>query len=237
MVTLICVPYAGGSAQVYKRWTGKLHPSLRLVPAELAGRGSRMGQPFYRNAAEAVEDLLPLVREAALDAAPYAIFGHSMGSLLVYELLHALVEENMPLPVAAFLSGRGAPHCEHEQKLSLHELPDEEFLEEVKGLGGMPAELFQHRELLDLFLPILRADFKLVGEYEPQKRKPLPLKLTILSGKEDSTVKGSLNDWELYAAGGCDLAFFEGGHFFVHEQEKEVLTLLNNTLTKIPALI
>ncbi|REK76184.1 thioesterase [Paenibacillus paeoniae] len=237
MATLICVPYAGGSAQVYKRWTGKLHPSLRLVPAELAGRGSRMGQPFYRNTTEAVQDLMPMVREAASRPEPYALFGHSMGSLLVYELLHALIEEKVPLPIAAFLSGRGAPHCELEQQRRLHELPDDKFLDEVKGLGGMPAELFQHRELLNLFLPILRADFKLVGEYEPQKRKPLPLRLTILSGKEDSTVKGLLSEWEPYATGGCDRVLFEGGHFFVHEQEKDVVSLINKTLTEVPALI
>ncbi|MFF2886820.1 thioesterase II family protein [Paenibacillus sp. NPDC057967] len=237
MVTLICLPYAGGSAQVYKRWTGKLHPSVRLVPVELSGRGSRMGQPFYRNVAEAVQDVLPLVREAALGGGSYALFGHSMGSLLAYELLHALREENRPLPVAAFLSGRGAPHCEHEQRRRIHELPDDAFLEEVKGLGGMPAELFQHRELLELFMPILRADFKLVGEYEAQPRKPLPLRLTILSGKTDSTVKGSLSDWEPYAAGGCDRFLFEGGHFFVHEQEKDVVALLNKTLTQVPALL
>ncbi|WP_243643895.1 thioesterase II family protein [Paenibacillus pinisoli] len=237
MITLFCLPYAGGSAQVYKRWAGKLHSSIRLIPAELAGRGSRMGQPFYRNTAEAVQDLLPLVRQAALGGGSYALFGHSMGSMLAYELLHALREESMPLPAASFLSGRGAPHSEYEQGRRIHELPDAEFLDEVKQLGGMSAELLQHRELLDLFLPILRADFKLVGEYEPKPRKPLPLRLTILGGKEDSTVKGSLVEWEYYAAGGCDRVLFDGGHFFIHEQESDVVALLNKTLTAVPALI
>lgn len=237
MLSLICLPYAGSSAQVYKRWAGKLHPSLRLIPAELAGRGSRAAEPFYENAAEAVQDLLPLLRETALGAEPYALFGHSMGSMLAYELLHALREESLPMPVAAFLSGRGAPQCEHDLGCRIHELPDDEFLEEVRQLGGMPAELFQHRELLDLFLPILRADFKLVGEYEHQMRPPLPLRLTVLSGREDAFVKGPLSEWEPYATGGCDCILFDGGHFFVHEHEKDVVALINKKLTEVPALI
>jgi len=222
---------------VYKRWTNRLHPVVRLVPAELAGRGSRMGEPFYADAAEAVRDLLPLVLKTALTSDSYALFGHSMGSLLGYELLHALREEEFPLPSAVFLSGRGAPHCELEEPRWTHMLPDDEFLEELKSLGGMPAELFKHRELLNMFMPILRADFKLVCEYEHRMRPPLPLRLSILSGKDDGCVKGPLGEWERYATGGCELMLFEGGHFFLHERERDVVDAINNMLTEAPAPI
>jgi surfactin synthase thioesterase subunit len=236
-ISLICLPHAGGSAQVYKRWANQLHPSVRLMPAELAGRGIRVGEPFYADAAEAVRDLLPLVKETALDSDSYALFGHSMGSLLGYEVLHALQEEGFPLPAAVFLSGRGAPHCEQEETRRTHMLPDDEFLGELKRLGGMPGELFQHRELLDMFMPILRADFKLVGEYEHRTRPPLPLRLTILSGKDDGYVKGPLGEWERYATGGCELMLFEGGHFFLHERERDVVAVINKKLTEAPAPI
>lgn len=236
-ISLICLPYAGGSAQVYKRWTNRLHPAVRLVPAELAGRGSRMGEPFYADAAEAVRDLLPLVLETALGSDSYALFGHSMGSLLGYEILHALREEGFPLPTTVFLSGRGAPHCEQEETRQTHMLPDGEFLEELKQLGGMPSELFQHQELLDMFMPILRADFKLVGEYEHQMRPPLPLRLTVLNGKDDDCVKGPLCEWERYATEGCELMLFEGGHFFLHERERDVVAVINKMLTEAPAPI
>ncbi|CAH1057345.1 thioesterase II family protein [Paenibacillus pseudetheri] len=236
-ISLICLPYAGGSAQVYKRWTNRLHPGVRLVPAELAGRGSRMGEPFYADAAEAVRDLLPLVLETALGSDSYALFGHSMGSLLGYEVLHALREEGFPLPAAVFLSGRGAPHCEQDEARRTHMLPDDEFLEELKGLGGMPDELFRHRELLDMFMPILRADFKLVCEYEHRMRLPLPLRLAILSGMDDGCVKGPLGEWERYATGGCELMLFEGGHFFLHERERDVIAVINKMLTEAPAPI
>lgn len=236
-ISLICLPYAGGSAQVYKRWTNQLHPDVRLVPAELAGRGSRMGEPFYADTAEAVQDLLPLVQKTALGSDSYALFGHSMGCLLGYELLHALREEGFPLPVAVFLSGRGAPHCEQVETRRIHMLPEEEFLDELKRLGGMPDELFRHRELLDLFMPILRADFRLVGEYEHRMRAQLPLRLTILSGKDDGCVKGPLGEWGRYATGGCELMLFEGGHFFLHEQEQDVVAVINKILTEAIAPI
>jgi len=236
-ISLICLPYAGGSAQVYKRWSNKLHSAVRLVPAELAGRGSRMSEPFYSNLEEAVEDLLPLVKETALASDSYALFGHSMGSLLGYELLHALNEEGFPLPSAVFLSGRGAPHCEQDKARRIHTLPDDEFLNELKKLGGMPDELFRHLELLNMFMPILRADFKLVGEYEYRMRPPLPLRLTILSGKDDVYVEGSLSEWEHYATRGSELMLFDGGHFFLHEREDEIVEVLNKMLTEAPAPI
>lgn len=236
-ISLICLPYAGGSAQVYKRWTNRLHPDVRLVPAELAGRGSRMDEPFYVDAAEAVRDLLPLVLETAHRSDSYALFGHSMGSLLGYEVLHALREEGFPLPAAVFFSGRGAPHCEQQKARRMYLLPDDEFLVELKQLGGMPDELFQHRELLDMFMPILRADFKLVGEYEHRMRRPLPLRLSILSGKDDSSVKGQLSEWERYTTEGCELMLFEGGHFFLHERECDVVAVINKMLTEAPAPI
>lgn len=236
-ISLICLPYAGGSAQVYKRWTNRLHPDVRLVPAELAGRGSRMNEPFYVDVEEAVMDLLPLVMKTALKSDSYALFGHSMGSLLAYEVLHSLREEGFPLPAAVFLSGRGAPHCEQAESSQIHMLPDDEFLGELKRFGGMPDELFEHRELLDMFLPILRADFKLIGEYEHQIRPPLPLRLAILGGKDDNCVNGPLGEWERYATGGCEVKLFEGGHFFLHEQERDVIAVINKMLTEALAPI
>lgn len=222
---------------MYKRWINKLHPDMRLVPAELAGRGSRMGEPYYSDMSEAVRDLMPLVLETALESEAYALFGHSMGSLIVYEVLHALREEGFPLPAAVFLSGRGAPHCEQEKARLIHMLPDDEFLEELKQLGGMPDELFVHQELLNMFMPILRADFKLVGKYEHRMRAPLPLRLTILSGKDDGYVKGTLNEWERYTTEGCKLLLFDGGHFFLHERERDVISVINKMLTELPASI
>ncbi|KOR89418.1 thioesterase II family protein [Paenibacillus solani] len=236
-VSLICLPYAGGSAQVYKRWSNRLHSAVRLVPAELAGRGSRMSERFYANVIEAVEDLLPLVKETALASDSYALFGHSMGSLLGYELLHALYEEGFPLPSAVFLSGRGAPHCEQEKARRIHMLADDEFLDELKKYGGISDELFQHRELVDMFMPILRADFNLIGEYEHRMRPPLPLRLTILCGKDDDCVKGPLSEWEYYATGGSETVLFEGGHFFLHERESEIVEMINKMLTEAPAPI
>lgn len=236
-ISLICLPYAGGSAQVYKRWSNKLHSAVRIVPAELAGRGSRISEPFYSNVEEAVLDLLPLVKETALATDSYAVFGHSMGSLLGYELLHALNEEGISLPSAVFLSGRGAPHCEQEKARQIHTLPDDEFLNEVKKFGGMPEELLKHQELLNMFMPILRADFKLVGEYEHRMRPPLPLRLIILSGKDDSNVEGSLGEWKDYATRGSELMLFDGGHFFLHEREDEIVDLINKMLTEAPAPI
>ncbi|MBP2000045.1 surfactin synthase thioesterase subunit [Paenibacillus shirakamiensis] len=234
-VPLICLPYAGGSAQVYKRWMNRLHPSVRLVPAELAGRGSRMKEPFYMDVAEAVQDLLPLIRQTALNSDSYALFGHSMGCLLGYEVLHALFEEGTPLPSKVFFSGRGAPHCEHEGRRQIYRLPDDEFLKELQKFGGMKSELFEHPELLKIFMPILRADIQLVDEYVYHKRPPLPLRLDILNGQNDDCITGPLSEWELHTTLGCEQHAFDGGHFYLDEREQDVIALINKRLSEAHA--
>lgn len=228
-IPLLCLPYAGGSAQVYKKWSRQLDPSIQLIPIELAGRGSRMSEPLYEDIHEAVKDILHLIRDYAQNQ--YALFGHSMGCLIAYELIHSIHAAGLKLPSVVFMSGYGVPHSSHVNR-ELYQLPDKAFIEEVLSLGGTSAELFEHKELRDVFMPILRADFKLVGTYKPEVKPPLPLNLIVMNGSEDSSLYGTSEDWQSQTTETCKIVNFKGGHFFIHEREQQVVSLLNDTLLR-----
>ena len=107
-IRLFCLPYAGGSAMLYTRWKKFLHDSIELYPVELAGRGSRSKEPFYNSVNDAVDDIYNSIEET-LDDTEFAFFGHSMGCVLVYELMYRIKELKNRIPIHAFFSLRKLP--------------------------------------------------------------------------------------------------------------------------------
>ncbi len=226
---LFCIPYAGGSASVYSSWKKAFLPNIELIPIELAGKGSRFNQPLYENIEQAVSDILSIM-QSKLDSSPYALFGHSMGALLSFELLHALKEQNAPMPITTFLSGKNPPHI--TPTTNRHKLDGREFWEEVRSMGGTPAELMTSTELMELFTPILKRDFKLVETYVPNlNRELITAPVTVLYGTKDQTVSvDRMAEWNRYTSEEISFHNFDGGHFFIQEHEQAVITRVNQSL-------
>jgi medium-chain acyl-[acyl-carrier-protein] hydrolase len=229
-IKLLCFPYAGGSAAIFSKWKRYLDPSIELLPVELAGRGSRMHEPFYENVTEAVDDVFQLICNDIRNA-PYALFGHSMGCLISYELTKKIKLYNLPLPEHVFFSGRGAPHIKRPDEKKYHLMGDVEFRKEVINLGGTPREFFEHPDLMQLFLPVLKNDFRLAEE-EREEEKPVPLDtdITVFLGKDDDLTAVQCDGWKVLTRQLCSLYYFEGGHFFIHEQTRNLVGLINHTL-------
>ena len=151
---LLCFPYAGGGAQIFRTWPAALPPDVELLAVELPGRGTRFSErPF--------EQLPPLI-DALTDAlgpalqAPFAIYGHSMGAVVGFSFARELRRRSLREPVHLFMSGRRAPQL--PEPTPMHQLPAPQFLDRLRRLGGIPDALFQEPELMEVFLPILRAD-------------------------------------------------------------------------------
>jgi surfactin synthase thioesterase subunit len=239
-IKLFCLPYAGGSAVVYSNWQDDLDRSIEVVPVELAGRGRRIVEPFYNSMDEAAEDVIRIIKYD-LSAAPYAFFGHSMGAGVAYHVAQKLRTKVYPQPVHLFFSGRGAPHILRKDKPAYHTLPEDEFREKVMDLGGTPEEFFQHPELLEVLLPLLRTDFKiswLFTRYYSENFdtiKPLDCNFTVFIGKDDDLKPEQIQGWKAHSSQSCTIHSFEGGHFFLnHEKEKkQMLEMVNDTLLKI----
>jgi medium-chain acyl-[acyl-carrier-protein] hydrolase len=232
-IKLFCLAYAGGTAMIYSRWKKWMDKSIEIVPIELAGRGIRGKEPFFASLDEAAEDVYARIKEAA-DGSPFAIFGHSMGALLTYEVMHKMQDRGDEMPVYAFLSGRNAPHVEVENKM-IHLLPDDLFIQEIARIGGTPKEFFEQKQLLDMFIPILKADYKMI-ETHPfvPKAEKLDVEIAVLGGTEDEDVKvEDLGKWGDLVKRNCSVYVFEGGHFFIFDKYPDIIDLIGSKLTNL----
>lgn len=227
---LFCLPYAGGSASFYNSWKRQMNPAIELKPVELAGRGVRISDPFYENISDAVNDLFLKLRPE-LEHGSYAFFGHSMGALMSYELARRIREEGLPEPVHLFFSGRGAPHLLREDDKLYHLMSPTDFKREIIHLGGTPPEFFDHPELLELFIPLLRNDFKLSETYRPrQEPKPFDYNISVLLGKDDDLTHEQCMGWRELTESICHHYYFEGGHFFLNHYTEQVCDIIHKTL-------
>jgi surfactin synthase thioesterase subunit len=228
---LFCIPYAGGSAMIYNRWKGLLDERIELVPLELAGRGKRYQEPFHHSFSEALEDLYSQTEEF-LDGGPYAIFGHSMGSLLAFELAHRLQSAKAIPPLHhLFLSGRDAPNYSVSQNKQYSDLPDEQLIAIIKELGIAAPEIFQNPAILNIFLPVLRADFRIVEDYRfVDKPEPLDTNITVIYGDTDPIIEHDMNEWARFTRRDFRMASFPGGHFLIHQHTEAIVELIRDAL-------
>ncbi len=227
VLTLFCLPYAGASAMGYARWRRSAPAWLDIRPLELPGRGSRASEPL---ATDLVDLAAQLARELRGETwRPYALFGHSMGSLLAFELACALRAQGLPPPQALLVSGGAAPGMRDYLRFR-NPMSDEQLLAELGALQGTPDEALQDPELMRLALPVLRADFLLCGRYRFQPTAPLQCPLHVLAGSQDKACEAQLLAWRKLAAVGFSLKLFDGGHFFIQSQERAVLAHLAECL-------
>lgn len=208
--------------------------SVELIPLELAGRGKRFGSPFYKTINDAVKDIAEQIIPH-IGGSLYALWGHSMGGLIVYELCHFMRQQGHPLPVHLFCSGSTAPNLRKKDN-PIHQLPEEQFLKEIEEMEGTPQEFFQNKELIDLYLPIMRNDFMIVEQYEYEvKTDKLNTDLSVLYGSEES-FKNDVKEWETHTSKMCRIHEFQGGHFFLFDHIQQIASVINNTLMPYSSL-
>lgn len=228
---LFCLPYAGGSEVIYYKWKKYLNSSIHLEAIELKGRGKRFNDKPYGNLEEAVEDIYENIKDKLLQD-EYAIYGHSMGSVLAYELYYKIYNEKVNLPKHIFFSGHKEPSMPRRKK-KLYLLQDEQFIKEIIELGGTPQDVVDNKELLQLFIPILRSDFKILENYiYKEKKEKIQCDISILNGKEDDITLDELLSWKIHGDKGFKIYNFEGDHFFINNNVENITKIINATLVK-----
>ena len=228
---LFCFPYAGGGASAFCSWAEGLPSSVELCPIQLPGRENRLSEPPFTR-------LLPLVQALAraiqphLDK-PFAFFGHSMGATIAFELARRLQEQGRPTPLCLIVSGGRAPHLPDPDP-PIHHLPEEEFIAELRRFNGTPDAVLQHAELLQLLLPLLRADLAMHETYEYVVGEPLECPVFALGGYGDDLVDyQALAAWQEQTSGPFAQHMFPGDHFFLRSEQESLLRTISQELTKI----
>ncbi|QWG87512.1 thioesterase II family protein [Bacillus mycoides] len=218
---LFCFPHAGGSAFNYAKWKNYFNPYIEVVPIELAGRGYRIEESLYQSMEEAVNDVYTSIVKQ-IEHSPYILYGHSMGSLIAYEVARKIQDSKNVLPEFLVLSGRNHPNS--KMKNIRHNLSNEQFKREVIAMGGTPSGVLQSEELMGIFLPILRADFKIVETYiHDNNMQACDIDFLILNGENDEfTTYNQVIKWEQYTSKTCTFHSFKGNHFFLNENIEEI---------------
>lgn len=225
---LFCLPYAGGGAQIYRTYAHALPIDVEVCAIQLPGREKRFLEPALECVDAIADQLAPVIGEAV--DLPYAIFGHSLGALVGFELVRRLRKEGRPLPVRLFASGHRAPHLPDPDP-PIHHLPDAEFIEELRELNGTPEAVLESAELLELVLPMLRADFTAAETYVYRSDAPLPCSITALGGTSDDKVSPeALQGWEEHTSGDFEFHLLEGDHFFIHQRHQDVMQIVRNRI-------
>lgn len=229
MFKLFCFPYAGGSVAAFNKWKKYLNGKIEMNTVELAGRGRRIYDPLYDSIEEAVDDVYKMLNPQ-LSGGPFCFFGHSLGGIIAYELAQKIRDIGQPPPKHLFFSGRGAPHVPDDAS-PIHNLPEEDFKKEIIELGGTPKEFFQHPELLDMLLPMLRSDFKIAENYRPKPEiKPFDHDITVFIGSEEDVTAEQMHGWKDHTSGICTLHYFKGDHFFINDEPEKVVKIINRVL-------
>lgn len=221
-VRLFLFPYAGGGPSVFGKWPHQLPGYLEGYVAHYPGRGSRYREPAFRNISGLVAGLFQAL-QPLLDK-PVVFFGHSLGGLVAFELARQLNRQGLPQPEMLFISACGAPHLPGPNP-PIHAQPDAEFLRSLQALNGIPAEVADLPELLDLLLPTLRADLEAFESYRYDPNGPvLHCPIIALGGLEDPRVsRERLQGWAQHTNAIFKVHLFPGDHFFIHTAREAVI--------------
>lgn len=226
-IPILCLPYAGAGATFYRSWPAS-PAGISIVALQPAGREERYNEDPYAGLEEAVEDLSKLVTAHA-EAGPYALFGHSFGAILAYELARALHEADIPGPDRLMVSGSAAPGV----PLGRHsaDLDDKEFVARVEQLAGYVHPALADPDLREVVLPVLRADVGLHESYRPTGTKPLPVPITVFRGAKDHLVSPEdCRPWADLSTEGCSWLEFEGGHMYLADDPVSVLSAMADSV-------
>ncbi|MEW6994401.1 thioesterase II family protein [Colwelliaceae bacterium MEBiC 14330] len=225
---IICFPYAGGNSSTYISWSEKLPSNVELVIIQAPGRGTRLGETAHSNMDCLINELIKVAPDI-LDR-PYILFGHSLGSRIAFELMDKLKQLNYPLPLHFIASASSGPHKKLTKK-SIYHLSDKEFIVELEKLNGTPQAVLKDKELMKLFMPLLRADFEIADNYNYTGNTIFNCPISVLGGEDDMNIShANLNSWGEFFTMNANIYLLPGNHFFIDSHKEMVIEKVNGII-------
>lgn len=226
---LFCFPHAGGGASLFRSWADRLPAEVEMCAVQLPGREDRLGEPPFTRMPLLIGPLAHAL-DPYLQEKPCVFFGHSMGAFVSFELARYLRQHHYAGPLKLFVAAQRAPQLPDPEP-PVHARPDKEFIEELRHLNGTPAEILQNAEVLEVTLPLLRADFAICETYQYIAGDPLLCPISALGGLEDEKVsRDKLAAWREQTRASFGLRMFPGNHFFFNSSQAELLQAISHEL-------
>jgi surfactin synthase thioesterase subunit len=201
--------------------------SLNIIALDFPGHGKRMEEALLTNIHAMADDLYDQIKDHL--NRPYAVWGHSLGGIVSYLLLKKIEAQSRYAPRHLFISGSRGPSVKRKTK-NVHLFPRKAFIDKVKGYGGIPEEVLQEKDLMDLFEPILRADFQALETFEYQQSEPLETPITVMIGIDETIHFDEAAKWQGVTCHPIDLRQFPGGHFFIFKYFSEIGRMVSQRL-------
>lgn len=218
---LFCFAYAGSGASAFRSWAALLPPWIELCAVQLPGRENRIGEPLRHRLADLVIEAADGM--ASLLEPPFAFFGHSLGALLAFELCRTFRRAGGPLPERLLVSAHVAPQLAYMRRL-LYKLPDPELLQELRRYDGTPEAVFANAELVQLLLPVVRADFELLDTYTYTAEPPFEFPISAFAALDDTEVRfQDVESWLNQTLGTFTFRQFPGGHLFLQTAARDLV--------------
>jgi surfactin synthase thioesterase subunit len=225
-IILLCFPFAGGGANVFRSWSQCAGANIEVYGVALPGREARISETNIGCADTLCNAIVAELVNRFLHR-PIVFFGHSMGSMLAYEVAVRLQTRYNWIPQALFASGRQAPH--KKMGGNFHTAPEEVFIRELKRLNGTPDSIFEDPEMKNIVVSILRADYQLIETYKNENPTRLNAPIVTCCGDNDPEVHpDEMTHWSELTSHPCTHHLFEGGHFFLQPKAREIIALIRH---------
>ena len=231
-VRLFCFPYAGGGAKTFREWDHKMPSGVGVYPVQYPGRENRMGEKPIEDLQTLVQEVYGSLKNVLNDGTPYIFYGHSLGTKVVYELTRLAEKEDLTPPLKVIVSAGRAPH--YIEPKPIYHLPDDDFIHELKRFSGTPVSVLENRDLMNIFLPMLRADFKVDETYRKNQVDLITTPIHGIMGSEDQEMDlPELLAWKDYTSSEFTYETIQGPHLFVDSNPQDLINTLSNQVLEI----